>query len=252
MGRGNVGTPTGTRPPSQRLGRDQPPDLVDNLPDSTAVAINATDDLFSPPTAHSSPHLHHRHPHAPPPPHAEPLPLPPPHQVPEVSMVSKEKNINVRAAIIHVFGDLIQSIGVLIAAYVIKYRKDDSYLIADPICTFVFSILVLGSTVTVFRDVLTVLMEATPRDVDYNKLKFDLENIPGVEAAHSLHVWCLTLDKFALAVHLAVSSPHKQLILEQASTMLQQKYQIHHTTIQVEDFVEQDMSSCSRCIGPTK
>ena len=115
-------TPTGTRPPSQRLGRDQPPDLVDNLPDSTAVAINATDDLFSPPTAHSSPHLHHRHPQAPPPPHAEPLPLPPPHQVPEVSMVSKEKNINVRAAIIHVFGDLIQSIGVLIAAYVIKYR----------------------------------------------------------------------------------------------------------------------------------
>jgi len=234
--------------------RDHPPDLVDNLPHS----LNSDRHPRSPndmsriseapvtPTRSSLVDID-----SPPLPSAVFSPTIP-QQVPPVSTVANKKNINVRAAIIHVIGDLIQSVGVLIAAYIIKYRKDDSYLIADPICTFVFSILVLGSTITVFRDVLTVLMEATPKDVDYNQLKFDLENIPGVKTAHSLHVWCLTLDKYAIAVHLAVSSSGKQMILEQASQMLQQKYGIHHTTIQVEDFAEEAMSSCSRCIGPQK
>jgi len=223
--------------------RDHPPDLVDNLPHSrTAMNVNRVPNSES-----DIGHLSDSLPQSPP----ELSPYSP-QQVPPVKTVAKKQNINVRAAIIHVMGDLIQSIGVLIAAYIIKYRKNESYLIADPICTFVFSILVLGSTITVFRDVMTVLMEATPRDVDFNQLKFDLENIPGVKTAHSLHVWCLTLDKYAIAVHLAVSSSDKQTILEQASSMLQQKYHIHHTTIQVEDFAEEAMSSCSRCIGPQK
>ena len=67
------------------------------------------------------------------------------------------KNINVRAAFVHVIGDLLQSIGVLIASYIIRYYPE--YKIADPICTFIFSVLVVITTGPIIRDVYRVLME---------------------------------------------------------------------------------------------
>ncbi len=71
-------------------------------------------------------------------------------------------DINLRAAFIHVIGDLIQSVGVLIASGLIWYRPQ--WRIADPICTFLFSILVLGTTLYIFRDILRILMEGKPDD----------------------------------------------------------------------------------------
>ncbi|CAF4329410.1 unnamed protein product, partial [Rotaria magnacalcarata] len=59
------------------------------------------------------------------------------------------KNINVRAAIIHVIGDFVQSVGVLCAAILIKFKPE--YKLADPICTFIFSVLVLFTTITIMR-----------------------------------------------------------------------------------------------------
>ncbi|NXL59599.1 ZNT2 protein, partial [Chordeiles acutipennis] len=70
---------------------------------------------------------------------------------------SEQPNASVRAAFVHVVGDLLQSVGVLIAAYIIFFKPEYKYV--DPICTFLFSALVLGTTLTILRDVLLVLME---------------------------------------------------------------------------------------------
>ena len=80
----------------------------------------------------------------------------------------------------------------------------DKCKIADPICTFIFSALVVITTFTVMWTALRVLMEGTPPDVSYSEVKKDLESIQGVRQAHSLHLWSLTTQKAALAVHLAV------------------------------------------------
>ncbi|NXU14189.1 ZNT8 protein, partial [Pardalotus punctatus] len=66
-------------------------------------------------------------------------------------------NASLRAAFVHVMGDLFQSVSVLISALIIFFKPQ--YKIADPICTFVFSIFVLATTITILRDILTVLME---------------------------------------------------------------------------------------------
>lgn len=66
-------------------------------------------------------------------------------------------NASVRAAFIHVVGDLVQSVGVLLAAAIIHFWPE--YKVADPICTFLFSALVLGTTFPVTKDVFRVLME---------------------------------------------------------------------------------------------
>lgn len=77
--------------------------------------------------------------------------------------------MNIRATFIHVLGDIIQSIGVLIAAIIITIRKD--WVIADPITTFVCSILVFLTTLPILKDVLTVLMEGRPHDCNIKKIR---------------------------------------------------------------------------------
>ena len=74
------------------------------------------------------------------------------------------QNMNVRAAIIHMAGDIVQSVGVIIAAVIIYVQP--TWTIADPICTFLFSILVLLTTVPIFIDVMGILMETTPGDIE--------------------------------------------------------------------------------------
>ena len=86
-------------------------------------------------------------------------------KVEEVESVdSDDDNINVRAAIVHMIGDMIQSLGVIIAAVIIYIKPD--WTIADPICTFLFSILVMFTTVPIFKDCMAILMEEAPEDID--------------------------------------------------------------------------------------
>lgn len=65
-------------------------------------------------------------------------------------------NINVKSAFIHILGDFIQSVGVLLAALLIKFYQ---IYIADPICTYFFSLIVLGTTISLLKDVTRILME---------------------------------------------------------------------------------------------
>ncbi|CAB3986478.1 zinc transporter 2 [Paramuricea clavata] len=123
---------------------------------------------------------------------------------PSVKEQATDENVNVRAAFIHVIGDLCQSLGVLIAALIIKFKPNWS--IADPICTFVFSVIVLFTTITVLRDALLVLMEGTPKGIDLNEIKERLEKIEGVRALHDLHVWSLTVGTTALSAHVDIGT----------------------------------------------
>uniref|UniRef100_T1IRQ1 Cation efflux protein transmembrane domain-containing protein n=1 Tax=Strigamia maritima TaxID=126957 RepID=T1IRQ1_STRMM len=113
---------------------------------------------------------------------------------------SHKSNINVRAAFIHVIGDLLQSIGVLVTALIINFRPE--YHLADLICTFFFSALVLLTTIGILKAVIRVLMEGFPSEINYKNVTSDLESIEGVECVKSLHMWSLTVGKHVLIAHL--------------------------------------------------
>jgi len=163
----------------------------------------------------------------------------------------KKENINVRAAFIHVLGDLIQSLGVLIAAFIIKFNP--TWMLADPVCTLLFSVIVLFTTLTIMKDAVHVLMEGVPNDINYKMMEDDLKELSGVVALHNLHVWSLTLDKSALAVHLAVDpSTSTQDVLREANRLLKKKYKISHCTIQIEYYQRAIMENCKKCQPPTK
>ncbi|XP_060640443.2 proton-coupled zinc antiporter SLC30A2 [Anolis sagrei] len=159
------------------------------------------------------------------------------------------QNTSVRAAFIHVVGDLLQSIGVLVAAYIIYFKPEYKYV--DPICTFLFSILVLGTTLSILRDVVLVLMEGTPKGVDFNNVKMTLLSINGVKALHSLHIWALTVSQPVLSVHIAINEDSDaQTVLKEASSRLQRAFNFHTTTIQIENYSE-DMKDCRACQSPS-
>ena len=79
------------------------------------------------------------------------------HSPEDAEEAQRKQNINVRAAFIHVLGDFLQSLGVFVAALIIYFRPDLG--IIDPICTFLFSVLVLFTTIRILKDTMNVLME---------------------------------------------------------------------------------------------
>ncbi|NXT31854.1 ZNT3 protein, partial [Pelecanoides urinatrix] len=145
---------------------------------------------------------------------------------------------SVRAAFVHVVGDLLQSVGVLVAATIIYFKPQCK--IADPISTLLFSVFVLGSTFTILRDVFRVLMEGMPRGLEFDAVKEALLGVSGVKGAHDLHLWALTLSHHAVSVHVAVdASADPETVLREATTQLRTKFGFASCTVQVERYREE-------------
>lgn len=115
-----------------------------------------------------------------------------------------DANPVIRAAYIHIIGDMIQSIGVLVAAIIIYFFQDTNpgIRVVDPICTFVFAIIVLCTTVPVSRDCLNVLMEAAPENIDAIKLYEELQSVVGVVNVHDIHLWCISIGRPSISLHI--------------------------------------------------
>ncbi|XP_008395570.1 zinc transporter 2 [Poecilia reticulata] len=164
------------------------------------------------------------------------------------ALLGSHGNTSVRAAFIHVLGDLLQSIGVTVAATIIYFRPE--YKVADPICTFLFSIFVLFTTVTILRDVFRILMEGSPKGIEFNSVKEVLLTVKAVKSVHSLHLWALTLGQSLVSVHLAIEEgADAQSVLQEATELLCNKFGFQNITVQVELYSE-EMSHCSHCQDP--
>ncbi|XP_031978716.1 zinc transporter 8 [Corvus moneduloides] len=157
-------------------------------------------------------------------------------------------NASLRAAFVHAIGDLFQSISVLISALIIFFKPQ--YRIADPICTFVFSIFVLATTVPILRDILTVLMEGTSKGFAYDAIKARILAVEKVESVHNLHLWSLTMNQTALSAHIATAdTTDSQKILRDITQVLFEHHSFHSITIQIESGQDQK-TDCVFCQEP--
>ena len=144
-----------------------------------------------------------------------------------------DDNPVIRAAYIHILGDMIQSAGVLLAALIIYFFQDThpGVRIVDPICTFCFAIVVLCTTFPVSRDCFYVLLESTPRDLDIEALYNDLGAIEGVISVHDIHLWNISIGRPSIALHIICENPKDTLKI---ATQTCKNYGIKHCTIQTE------------------
>lgn len=114
-----------------------------------------------------------------------------------------QDSLAVRAAFVHALGDLVQSVGVLIAAYIIRFKPE--YKIADPICTYVFSLLVAFTTFRIIWDTVVIILEGVPSHLNIDYIKEALMKIEDVYSVDDLNIWSLTSGKSTAIVHIQLS-----------------------------------------------
>jgi len=145
---------------------------------------------------------------------------------------SSEKNLNVRAAALHVLGDLLGSVGAIVAALIIM---GTGWTPIDPILSVLVSCLVLRSAWRLLKESVNELLEGAPTSLDIGELKRNLcRSIPEVRNVHHVHVW-LVGEKPLMTLHVQVIPPHDHdALLERIRHFLEHHYEIAHATIQME------------------
>lgn len=143
-----------------------------------------------------------------------------------------EENINTRAALLHVMGDLLGSVAALTAGAVIHFT---GWTPIDPILSIAISLLILLSTFRLLREALHVLMEGVPLHLDLEEIGRAMARTEHVQSVHDLHIWTLSSGSIALAAHVLLDDLKDwQRCLDRLREMLHEDYGIDHVTLQPE------------------
>ena len=155
----------------------------------------------------------------------------------------RHDNLNVRGAFLHVLGDALGSVGVIVAALVIRFT---GWTPIDALMSLLISVLILVSGWRLVRETVSVLLESTPRHLDTETLHRDLASIPGVRGVHDLHIWTVASGFVSLSCHAeVVSSEVADDVLRRATALLRDRYAIHHVTIQPETTtIHEELEHC--------
>lgn len=147
-------------------------------------------------------------------------------------LAGSKESINLKGAYLEVWGDLLGSIGVIVAALIL-YTTGWQY--ADPIIGVGIGLFILPRTWKLTRQALRILMEVAPPHLDLAEINRQILAIPGVVGVHDLHVWTITSGMESASGHVAIDPDSKyQDVLDSVLNLLQDKYHISHATIQCE------------------
>ncbi len=155
---------------------------------------------------------------------------------------SQGQNINMRAAYLHVLGDLLGSVGVIIGGALLWWTN---WYPIDPIITILFSIAILYGSGKIIAESVAILMESTPPGIKPQEIEKDLMGISGVQEVHDLHIWAVSHNKISLSAHIIAENTHGAL--SEAHRVIESKYGISHMTIQVEDPDQFESKYCYDC-----
>jgi cobalt-zinc-cadmium efflux system protein len=142
-----------------------------------------------------------------------------------------EHSLNQRGAYLHVLGDLLGSIGALLAGALVLAT---GWTLADPLISVLIGGLVLVSAWRLVKESTDVLLEATPRHIALSEVHERIASIPGVESIHDLHLWTVTSGVVAMSGHLVVNNPADNQPVVEAVQDRMKALGIHHVTVQVE------------------
>jgi cobalt-zinc-cadmium efflux system protein len=145
-----------------------------------------------------------------------------------------EQDLNIRSAFVHLMGDVLSTIGAVIAGVII-YFTGANWL--DPLVSVLIGFLIVYNAWGILRDSVNILLEATPRDVDASKLVQDVLQVKGVLGVHDLHIWSIAQNLRTMSAHiltddLSISAGTE--IQRRINEILYQHYNIAHATLQLE------------------
>lgn len=143
----------------------------------------------------------------------------------------QKSDINLRGAYLHMAADATVSAGVMLAGVAIWFTGVEWI---DPVVSIVVSAIIFWQTWGLLRETIEMSLNAVPRSIDYDEVKAALAAMPGVSATHDLHIWPMSTTETVLTAHLVMTEQSGPGFLGNAATMLQERFGIAHTTIQIE------------------
>ena len=145
---------------------------------------------------------------------------------------SHKENINLRGAFLHVIGDALGSVGAVIAGIIMLLT---GWYLADPLISVFIGLLILYTSWGLVKDSVNILMQSVPEGIDIEEVQNAMEQVRGVLKTHDLHVWSVTSGVLTLSAHAVVNdSEDFHQVLNELEVMLKERFNIEHTTIQLE------------------
>ncbi len=145
-----------------------------------------------------------------------------------------ESDLNLRSTFVHLMGDVISTIGAVIAGVII-YFTDANWL--DPLVSVLIGFLILYNAWGILRETVEILLESTPRDVDIRKMVEEIVEVDGVLGVHDLHVWSLTQSLRSMSAHVLtedITVSAGAAIQSEINKLVYRRYNIVHATLQLE------------------
>jgi cobalt-zinc-cadmium efflux system protein len=163
-------------------------------------------------------------------------------------MKDKERDLNMKAAYLHMAADALVSFGVVIAGLLIMWMH---WYWLDPAISFVIMIVILVSTWGLLKDSIRLSLDGVPREVDMEAVRMAAKETPGILDTHHIHVWGMSTTQNALTAHLVVSSSVDLAEAENIKETLRKKLKklhIGHSTFELE--TEEEGCRERNCIHP--
>ena len=167
-----------------------------------------------------------------------------------------EHDLNLRSAFLHLMGDVLSTVGAILAGVGI-YFTGLNWL--DPLASVLIAGLILWNAWLIVREVVDILLESTPRDIEMSEMVRDLMQVEGVRGVHDLHVWSLSRNLRFLSAHILVEDMPLSaagLLRDRLAELVEHHYGVHHATLQFEtlgccpDSLYCDVSRRNRSITP--
>jgi cobalt-zinc-cadmium efflux system protein len=145
-----------------------------------------------------------------------------------------DHDLNLRSAFVHLMGDVLSTVGAVIAGVVIWFT---GWNVLDPLVSVLIGVLILWNAWGILRETLDILLENAPRDVDMSNLTRDLLAVDGVRGVHHIHVWSINRSLRALSAHVLtddISVSDGASVQQAVNDLLTSHYNIGHATLQLE------------------
>ncbi|CCT64085.1 related to zinc/cadmium resistance protein [Fusarium fujikuroi IMI 58289] len=158
------------------------------------------------------------------------------HRHKTMSVKSPGRDLGMLGVFIHVLGDAINNIGVIIAAVLVWQLKGEGRYYADPAVGVFISLMILLSAIPLLKKSGAILLQTAPKGVNPEDVKNDIEMIPGIKSVHELHIWRLDQRKFVASAHIVVDSRTVQGFADKARIIMEclHAYGVHSATLQPE------------------
>ncbi|KAL2208935.1 cation efflux protein [Sarocladium strictum] len=164
------------------------------------------------------------------------------------------RDLGMLGVLIHVIGDAINNVGVIIAALIIWRAEGHARYYADPAVGIFIAIMILLTAVPLTRSSGSILLQIAPPGVSMDDVKQDIEKIPGVESVHELHIWRLDQRKSVASAHVVVDGRTVHSFADKARTIMEclHAYGVHSATLQPEALITNRAQSSSTSVSSSR